>query len=325
MPQGGLNPDPPTNTYSNNSLSNCGSGSLCTPQTLATGIPAIWETPFVTAVNKWWLDLIAWAGTSSIASQIGYIRFGFSIGSEATINCTSEFESIFGPGNQDSAIKGASIGAYSNAASYISGQRTAQSPLPTWVPMMTVNMGQSLATSPGTDPSWSIAEAQIILSNQPFAIGSQGLENGKVSGTIVSDVLDIPNGPTCTGSNCCSNNWCNTRPMVIGQVPFIELQDCNISSPAGGGTNCLNSGVLGANTAPNSDATLSQVFILSSQHGTTSAEIYKEDLECAFASLCSGSTATAYSDAIMALAVGQPIGTGALIGDAKMIGSATIF
>jgi hypothetical protein len=299
------------------------------PLTVASGVPAVWEQPFVLAVDDWWKSLISWFSQSSNTTwiqQIGYIRFGFSIGSEATITCTSQLESLSGIGS-DAAMKAAWISAYRNAATYIWGQRAGQAPTPGWAPMMTVNMGQSLTTWPGgTDPSWSIAEAQIILANQPFAIGSQGLENGVVSSVLVSDLLDIQNGQACTGTNCCSDNWCNTRPLVIGHVPFIELQDCNISQAGGGLKGCLDAQAAG--TALTEGPTLSQVFTLSSIHGTTSAEIYYEDLKCAFeatTSTCPTGVQSAYKAAILALAAGLPSGTSALIGTAQTVGSITMF
>ena len=338
----GAVPSPPANGYANISTYNCaGGGTQCTYGTVATGIPAIWETPFVAAVDNWWAALIAWAAGNTLPtapfSQIGYVRFGFSIGSEASIDCTQYLEDADG-GASDSAMKTTWLAAYANAASYVLGQIAAQPTRPPWVPMMTVNMGTSLTTyAGGTDPSWSIGEAQILLGNQPFGIGTQGLENGQLipSGLIVSDPMYIQNGPSCSGSGttlCCSDNWCNTRPMVIGRVPVIELQDCNLSTAGGGGTGCLNSATSG--TAPSGDAapTLSQVFILSSQHGTTSAEIYYADLECALGLLPSTCPSTgpnppqpAYLAAILALAAGQPSGTSAMTGSAHLLGSATMF
>jgi hypothetical protein len=120
--------------------------------------------------------------------------------------------------------------------------------------------------------------------------------------------------------------------MVIGNVPVIELQDCNLSDPAGGTTHCLDSSQAGTSTAD--QLTLSQVFTLSSQHGTTSAEIYYDDLLCAFdygdipGTTCQVNPLVyppAYKSAIMALAAGQPSGTSALIGNAQMVGNATMF
>lgn len=134
------------------------------------------------------------------------------------------------------------------------------------------------------------------------------------------------------GTNCCSNNWCNTRPFTVGRVPFIEIQDCNVSEAAGGSTGCLDA--ITAGTATSEAPTLSQVFVLSSQHGTTSAEIYLQDLECAFersvlglapCATDTGTISAAYKAAIIALAAGQPSGTGALIGTSQTIGGAQIF
>jgi hypothetical protein len=296
---------------------------LCIAGTLATGVPAVWEPPFQAAVQGWWSQLIAWAAGSSADTQIGYIRFGFSIGSEATINCTQYLEAANGGGG-DSAMETTWLNAYGTAASYLLGQVASLPSHPSWVPMMTVNMGQSLTTFPGgTDPSWATGEAQILLANQPFGIGTQGLENGAPNGTVASDPLDIQNGNACTGSNCCSDNWCNTRSMVVGQVPVIELQDCNLSDSAGGATHCLDS--VKAMTATDDSLTLSQVFVLSTQHGTTSAEIYYGDLECAIVTPPICSSQANYKTALLALAAGQPTGTSALMGSARLMGSATMF
>jgi hypothetical protein len=342
----GSSPAPSTG-YANISTSNC--SGLCTYATVATGVPAIWEKPFYAAIDNWWNYLIAWASGNGSSpapvSQIGYIRFGFSIGSEATINCTQYLEDALGNGTSsgDAVMKAQWLSSYAAAASHIGTQRAAQfqgnTNNPTWVPMMTVNEGTSL-TNPSltTDPSWSIGEAQILLANQPFGIGTQGLENGFVSGSVVSDLQSMSSGPNCGLPGygpCCSDNWCNTRQMVIGNVPVIELQDCNLSNPAGGTKNCLDSALAGTTTAD--QFTLSQVFALSSQQGTTSAEIYYDDLLCAFdagalnpSTLCGGAGQggiyqVTYKSAILALAGGQPGGNSALIGNAQIIGIATVF
>jgi hypothetical protein len=121
---------------------------------------------------------------------------------------------------------------------------------------------------------------------------------------------------------------------VIGNVPVIELQDCNISDPAGGTKNCLDSAMAGTTTAD--QLTLAQVFTISSQHGTTSAEIYYNDLLCAFdpgatpiagsnCALNPGTYSTPNASAVLALAAGQPSGTSALIGNAQILGGATMF
>ena len=348
---------PPSNDYANVN-GTCSGGSItpaCYQQTVATGIPAIWETPYETAILAFWTEFVSWASGNVLptapVSQIGYVRFGFSIGSEATINCTKYLEEALGnfhsTGTQatDSQMKAAWLGAYASAASNILAAVAAQPIRPPWVPMMTVNMGTSLpGTFGNTDPSWAIGEAQILLQNQPFGIGTQGLENGAPNlGPVASDLTAIANGISCNGSSipCCSDNWCNTRSMVIGNVPVIELQDCNVSDSASTSAtppHCLDSVLAGTIPAGQDQVTLSQIFPLSSQHATTSAEIYYNDLLCAFdpgSTVLSGTTcgnvlnrltySAAYANAILALAAGQPSGTSTLIGNAQMIGNATLF
>ena len=112
--------------------------------------------------------------------------------------------------------------------------------------------------------------------------------------------------------------------MVLGRVPVIELQDCNLSDPGGGTRHCLDS-VLAGTTNSGDSVTLSQVFIPSSQHGTTSAEIYYGDLECAAVLPAICTPQSAYLAAVLALAAGQPSGTSILTGKAELTGKATMF
>jgi hypothetical protein len=92
---------------------------------------------------------------------------------------------------------------------------------------------------------------------------------------------------------------------------------------------CLDSVKAQTALPGNDQVTLSQVFILSSQHGTTSAEIYYKDLECAVGvpSVCTSlaQPQIAYLAALLALAAGQPSGTSAVIGNAQITGNATMF
>jgi hypothetical protein len=240
------------------------------------------------------------------------------------------FESLLSP-NTDAQIK--TMWINEAARSYANNLAAWNNYAPAWYLMSTINMGTGLTS--GTDQTWAIAEANAILANQPYAYGSQGLENGvpiPPGTTVASDLLNIQNGPSCSGNNCCSDNWCNARPSTIGRVPFIELQDCNVSRAAGGNTGCLSSFLAGTGT----DAqTLSQVYVLASQHGTNVLEIYFNDLLCAFdpsdprvPSTCTtgtNSVSSAYTAAIQTLPTGQPSGTGAMFGSASTIGGAFIF
>jgi hypothetical protein len=114
--------------------------------------------------------------------------------------------------------------------------------------------------------------------------------------------------------------------LIVQFAPGATLQDCNISFAGGGMKNCLDSQLAG--TGPR-DQTLSQVFVLSSEQGTTSAEIYYQDLQCAILSGSScagpGGVQSAYKAAILSLAAGQPAAAAALVGAAQATGAAQIF
>jgi hypothetical protein len=100
---------------------------------------------------------------------------------------------------------------------------------------------------------------------------------------------------------------------------------CVLLSAGGGQTQCLDAVRAGTGTA---DQTLSQVFVLSSEQGTTSAEIYYQDLQCAVGlgtSSCSAPDQAAYKAAILALAAGQPASASALVGTAQATGTVQIF
>jgi hypothetical protein len=206
-------------------------------------------------------------------------------------------------------LKAAWTGAAVNQIAFNASQRAALNPAPTWQLMNTVNMGQRLEVingDGGIDPSWAVIEADAVLANQPYAIGTEGLANS----LLQSDVNNVAN-TICTGPDCCSDDWCNVHTMVEGKVPAVELQTCNLSDPAGGTSQCLD--CILAGTCTDDSQTLSQVLALSAQHGTTAQELYLGDLRCAFdqanyvsvAPSCTPAVSAAYAAAIQSLAVGQ--------------------
>jgi hypothetical protein len=309
-----LNPLPPAAAIANIQTSNCGANgtTACTATTVATGVPAIWETPYVTAVNNWHKAIIQHYANVTYAD---YLRLGVSIADEAAVTCSTinsvagtGFESLTSPAN-DEGLKAAWTGAAVNQIAFNAAQRAALGTMPTWQLMNTVNMGQRLENisgQGGVDPTWAITEADAILANQPYAIGTEGLQNGQMG----SDLNDVAN-TVCTGSDCCSDDWCNVHTLVQGKVPAVELQECNLSNPAGGTSNCLD--CIMAGTCTNDSETLSQVLVLSAQHGTTMQELYLSELLCAFnqasyvntAPSCTPAVSAAYASAIQTLATGQ--------------------
>jgi hypothetical protein len=305
-----LNPLPPAAATANITTTNCGSAgnTPCTEATVATGVPAIWETPYVTAVNAWHQAIIQHYASVTYAN---YLRLGVSTADEAAVTCATingvagtGLESLTSPATDD-GLKAAWTGAAVDQIAYNATQRAALSSAPSWQLMNTTNMGMGLSVQGGYDPSWAIVEADAVLANQPYAIGTQGLKNGQMG----SDVNNVDN-TVCTGLDCCSDNWCNVHLMVEGKVPAIEMQECNLSNPGGGTSGCLD--CILAGTCTNDSDTLSQVLVLSAQHGTTSQEIYQGEFQCAFDQAdyvstnpaCTPAVGAAYAAAIQVLAAG---------------------
>jgi hypothetical protein len=307
-------PLPPAAGIANINTKNCGANgsTQCTEATVATGVPAIWEKPYVTAINDWHQAIIQHYANTSYAA---YLRLGVSISGEAAVTCSTingvagtGFESLTSPASAV-GLKAAWTGAAVNQIAFNAAQRAKLDPEPTWQLMNTTNMGQDLEDingNNGIDPSWAIAEADAVLAHQPYAIGSEGLQNGQMG----SDLNNVAN-TFCTGPDCCSDDWCNVHTLVQGKVPAVELQECNLSNLAGGTTNCLD--CIMAGTCTNDSQTLSQVLVLSAQEGTTAQELYLGELQCAFtqasyvstAPSCTPAVSTAYAAAIEALATGQ--------------------
>jgi len=307
-------PLPPAAAIANITTKNCGIAGTtqCNAATVATGVPAIWETPYVTAINNWHQAIIQHYASATYAA---YLRLGVSTSGEAAVACPTindvagtGLESLTSPATAD-GLKTVWTGAAANQIAFNAAQRAALSPAPTWQLMNAVNMGQGLEHANGNggmDPSWAIAEADAILANQPYAIGTEGLGNGP----LLSDLTNVAN-TTCIGPDCCSDDWCNVHTLVEGKVPAIELQTCNLSDPAGGTTHCLD--CLLAGTCTDDSQTLSQVLVLSAQHGTTFQELYLGEFQCAFDQAnyvstdpsCTTAVSAAYAAAIQALATGQ--------------------
>jgi hypothetical protein len=266
------------------------------------------------------------ANYGSKVTQIKYIRIGVSMGGEASTACSSALESIPHLITSDAQLKGVwtsfAASTYLNNASVRAAITSAP---PQWYLLGSLNCGTGLST--GTDCGWADLEAQAILATdgvygQVYGYGTQGLANGASE----SDLINIQNAANCSGSTCCSNNWCEVRYYTIGRVPIIQLQECNISTPAGGMTGCLDNQDIPYNPA----ATLAQVFTIATQHGTNVMEIYTEDLQCAFNNSalpvqCPGSGVSAgYRAAILNLASGLPNATTQIQGPAQIQGSASI-
>ena len=297
-----------------NSASATSSDSL---QQIASGMPAVWETPFAYSQQLFYESALTHYASVSRASQIRYIRTGVGVGEEATIAGAQSFEhllTLVGSLN-DAQLKGIwtnhALQIYATNVTTIQGL----SPQPSWVMMALINCGTGLSTSPGVDCTWADVEAQGALAEAPYygGYGTQGLQT--------TDLFLIGNVAQCRipfqGKSCCSDNWCETRYYMTGKLPYIELQElCSSYFASGTSVICIYD-------PNNPNASLSEVLALATQHGTNVIELGIPEFACAYGSSCPSGTypgaATANSNAIQNAASGMPSATTTILGTAGLL------
>jgi hypothetical protein len=306
---------------------NSGANTL---STVASAMPLVWETPFAYSQNLFYQSALQHyinGGSGTVgagANQIRYIRTGIGVGEEASIAAAQAFESAYPSVGTltDTQLKGIwinrAIDVYSNNATTMSGI----SPLPNWTMMALVNCGTGLSTGFGVDCTWADAEAQAVLGYEPYyaGYGTQGLQT--------SDLAQQQNIAQCrtpfAGKSCCSDNWCETRYYMAGNVSYVELQELCVSYPASSSTppaTCIYD-------SNNPNASLSEVLTLATQHGTNVIELGVPEFACAAGATCTtgpGSPASATAMAIETAATGVPSSTTAISGIAQLLGVASVF
>jgi hypothetical protein len=287
---------------------------------LATGMPAVWETPFAYSQQLFYNAAL---NDFATASQIRYIRTGVGVGEEASIAGAPLFESSLPRLGTltDAQLKG----IWTNQAllTYANNVKTMKSlsSSPNWVMMALINCGTSLSTSPGTDCTWADVEAAGALSYAPYygGYGTQGLQSSDLYLQQGIAQCQIP----FQGKSCCSDNWCETRYYMTGKMPYIELQELCSSYFAAGApsTSCIYDP-----SFPNSS--LSEVLAIATQHGTNVIELGIPEFECAYGSTCTASYPAAMianQNAIQNASVGQPSATTAIFGTLDLLGFGNIF
>jgi hypothetical protein len=159
-----------------------------------------------------------------------------------------------------------------------------------------------------------------VLDYLPYygGYGTQGLQS--------SDLGIGQNAAQCAipfqGTSCCSDDWCQTRYYLVGKVPYIELQEGCVSTPANGGTpTCIY------DPNPNNvNASLTEVLALATQHNTNVIELGAPEFQCAFvSSVCTAGPQSGVATAIMGAAAGQPSSTGSIFGGSTTLGGISIF
>jgi hypothetical protein len=289
---------------------------------LATGMPAVWETPFAYSQQLFYESAL---GNYQSATYARYIRTGVGVGEEASTAGALVFESLFGT-LTDAQMKG--IWTNQALTTYASNAKTMQglSSLPTWVMMALINCGTGLSTPQGSDCTWADVEAQGALGYAPYygGYGSQGLQTSDIP--LQQTFLQCKMIPF-QGQSCCSDDWCETRYYMTGKLPYIELQELCLSYFASEGSGSMPVATCIYDTA-NPNASLSEVLAIATQHGTNVIELGVPEFNCAFdGSTCSSypGAATANATAIRNASVGLPFATTSITGGTDLLGMGDIF
>lgn len=183
-------------SYTNASMSNFDS----------TGYPAVYEKPFMTAYQNFIAAALDSANYGSNISNIGYMRFGLSVGDETDAYCTAQLQQIPNPNQFAQDPSPATWQTYVQAMDTFEKSRN-----PTVQLMESLN---SLDTT--SDPTvMPDIEASLAASNG-FGFGSNGWRN--------SDIAASASNAPCTA------DWCAMFDKYTGQVP-LELQTATPSDP----------------------------------------------------------------------------------------------
>jgi hypothetical protein len=183
---------------------NAGSNAALDP----SGMPAVFELPFRTALRAFYKAAIAHFNSVSYRSSIAYIRAGISAGGEAFPWCSPELETLRAANGQ---LKTAWLGYAKEMYTYEAGL-DAKYPI-----MAATNGGQNSLV----DVSWSDDEAADAIA-QHLVLGSQGLQESDIS--------------AFAAGQGCSNDFCRIFSLYHNQSSILEIQTDNPTNPSGQGT-----------------------------------------------------------------------------------------
>ncbi|MCU1303758.1 MAG: hypothetical protein JWQ87_4042 [Candidatus Sulfotelmatobacter sp.] len=204
-----------------------------------TGYPVVYEKPFQVAYQNFINAVMQhYKGTANI----GYMRFGLSVGNETDAYCTAQMQSLPSPNTFSTA-------AWENWISTMDSYEKSVLPNP---PIQLMESLNRVDTDP-TGTAFPDFEAATAVSNG-FGFGNNGLQK--------NDIANSASGNSCTG------DWCDMFDKYAGQVP-LELQTVNASNPSGSDPNNLTGNLL--NLIP-----------LAVQHHATILEVLMPDLLLAF-------------------------------------------
>lgn len=173
--------------------------NILTPGFDPTGYPVVYEKPFRVAYQ----NFISAVLKNYKGSNIGYIRFGISVGNEADATCTDEMALLPAPNT------------FVDPTTWENWVQTMESYEKSAGPP--VQLMQSLNSLEG-DPTVLPPFEAMTAVNNGFGFGNNGLQK--------SDISASASGAPCTG------DWCALFDTYAGEVP-LELQEATPSNPSG--------------------------------------------------------------------------------------------
>jgi hypothetical protein len=172
--------------------------------------PVAYETPYKTAWEAFIAAAVVHFNHSPNVSQISYMRVGRSVGGEAFPFCTGTLAALPSP---NTYTKAGWLQYYADIGDFVQAQN----------PVMQIMDPLNEAGTP-TDPSYGTAEAASSVTNQ----NALGKVNGFGSqGMRANDPTNYDEGAYC------ASDWCGTFNTYYQTVPYLELQQRDLSDPAG--------------------------------------------------------------------------------------------
>ncbi len=211
-----------------------------TPGFDSSGYPAVYETPFAVAYQNFISAVLQhYKGNTNI----GYMRFGLSVGNETSAYCTAEMQALPAPNTFIGTA------TWTNWISTMDAYEKGAEPSPPIQLMQSLN---KLDTDP-TGIAVPDFEASTAVANG-FGFGNNGLQK--------SDIAASASNQPCTG------DWCAMFDKYAGQVP-LELQEADPSDPSGA-------------DPTNATGNLAQLIPVAVAHHATILEVLMDDLYLAY-------------------------------------------
>jgi hypothetical protein len=203
------------------------------------GYPVVYEAPFAVAYQNFISAVLQhYKGNSNI----GYMRFGLSVGNETSAYCEAELQQLPAPNTFVVPT------TWKNWISTMDTFVKSAEPSPSIQLMQSLN---ELGGDGNTDmPDFEAAQAVA----NGFGFGNNGLQK--------SDIAASASNQPCTG------DWCAMFDKYAGQVP-LELQEADPSDPSGA-------------DPTNATGNLAQLIPLAVAHHATILEVLMDDLYLAY-------------------------------------------